>query len=715
LRRAVFIVACGVSGWASADPIAGRVVDDHGKPVAGASVSVGDVHATTDARGQFTVDAPLGTDVVVDKQGFATALGVSATATDDITLISEGHATESETIVVHGEPPPVAQGAAHLDRETLERLPGTGNDLVKSLSAMPGVAQFPLPLGSSGVVIRGSSPQDSNVLIDDFEVPALYHDIGFRSIIPSEAIDSLDYVPGGFDVAYGRATSGIVQLTTRSGGEQRAEQAEVSGADAGAMARGPLGRGSYFLAVRRSTIDKLLPALLPDGLDLSLTTVPRYYDLQLRFDYKLSNHWDVRVSSLGSDDALELYASRDQNADKRFANRTRFIRTTAAARYHDGPWTANLALSGIAEEQSFERGLYQYLHVSSPALSARTEVTRTGPITARVGAEATATRYGIDMAMPAGRVEGEPLKPDDPMDTSQRYEGTINSTNAAAWTSLGAAIANRAQLTAGVRLDAYTRVHDVAVQPRGELQITLSPTLTARIAAGMYSRPPEHQTELLEPMLKAERATQLIAGVAYKPIDGLRLQGSLYATDRSQMITRDGDHLANTGTGTTYGAELLGTYARGPWFAWLAYSYSHSTRVDTPGGDERLFDYDQPHDLNIAGSYKLGSWTFGARFRLHSGLPITPVTDAIFDSDANLYYPAYGAPGSERAPIHHQLDIRIDKTWNWGPVKMTKFLDIQNVYLNDSVVTYFYGFDYTQRAAFHSLPIIPTAGLRGEF
>src|SRR5262249_26138523 len=152
----------------------------------------------------------------------------------------------------------------------------------------------------------------------------------FRSIVPAEAIDSLDYVPGGFDVAYGRASSGIVQLTTRAGGDTRAEQAEVSGADAGAMARGPLGRGSYFLAVRRSTIDKLLPALLPDGLDLSLTTVPRYYDLQMRFDYKLSDHWNIRSSSLGSDDALELYASRDRNADKRFANRTRFIRTTTA-------------------------------------------------------------------------------------------------------------------------------------------------------------------------------------------------------------------------------------------------------------------------------------------------------------------------------------------------------------------------------------------------
>jgi hypothetical protein len=44
---------------------------------------------------------------------------------------------------------------------------------------------------------------------------------------------------------------------------------------------------------------------------------------------------------------------------------------------------------------------------------------------------------------------------------------------------------------------------------------------------------------------------------------------------------------------------------------------------------------------------------------------------------------------------------------------MTGFLDVQNVYLNDSVVTYFYSFDYSQRTAFKSLPLIPSLGLRG--
>jgi len=44
---------------------------------------------------------------------------------------------------------------------------------------------------------------------------------------------------------------------------------------------------------------------------------------------------------------------------------------------------------------------------------------------------------------------------------------------------------------------------------------------------------------------------------------------------------------------------------------------------------------------------------------------------------------------------------------------MTVFADIQNVYMNESVVTYFYSFDYSQKQAFKSLPIIPSLGLRG--
>ena len=150
-----------------------------------------------------------------------------------------------------------------------------------------------------------------------------------------------------------------------------------------------------------------------------------------------------------------------------------------------------------------------------------------------------------------------------------------------------------------------------------------------------------------------------------------------------------------------------------PWFTWLSYLVSHSTRIDHPGAPERPFTFDQPHSLNAAASWKRGHWQLGARFQLYSGLPFTPVMGSVFDSDRNVYVPLYDEPNSDRAPIHHQLDLRVDYTHSVGPLAVTGFVDVQNVYMNDSVVTYFYSYDYSQRVAFKSLPIIPSLGLRG--
>src|SRR5204863_3393213 len=133
---------------------------------------------------------------------------VTAGKLDDVVMLKAG--SNAETIEVSGEAPPASPGAAALDRKEPQRIPGTGNDIVRSLTAMPGVVNLQIPLGYSGVVIRGSSPQDSKVLIDDFEIPLLFHPLGIRAIVPAESVQSLTFIPGGFDVAYGRSSSGIV-------------------------------------------------------------------------------------------------------------------------------------------------------------------------------------------------------------------------------------------------------------------------------------------------------------------------------------------------------------------------------------------------------------------------------------------------------------------------------------------------------------------------
>ncbi len=715
-------------------PVTGRVVDTQGKPVRGARIGIEGTtdRVTSDANGRFILQAPIGAALVIDAEPYQTSLAnVTGQPLGDIVMLPS---SMGETIELKGEAPPAAPGAAQLDRTELQRVPGTGGDIVRALTVMPGVVNLQIPLGYNGVVIRGASPQDSKVLIDGFEVPVLFHNIGFRAITPAETIATLDFIPGGFDVAFGRASSGIVNLTTRSGGDKRAGQAEVSFIDGGIVGRGPAGKNTEVLfAVRRSTIDFVLPALIPDSVDLSLTTVPRYWDEQIRIDHRLDARWKLMLSSLGTDDIFELVASKQEDAkDKRFFNRTRFIRNTLAAKYHEGEWTADMGLSLLLQQFVFEIGSNQFIRNNLTSITPRVEVTRTMPeaiglkdVVWRTGGEVQVGRYGINLALPVEPREGEPMPEFDMDDVSTRFNDSVYTPDFAGWTAMTANLDAKTRVTTGLRADFFGRGMQLALQPRGEIQYKINKPWSLRLASGIYHRPPQFQSEILEKSLQTERSAQTIAGVQWEPREGIRAQLSGYYTDRTRLITRPvpkvsgttltDTSLGNFGRGTSVGGEFLATYRGGPWFGWLSYSYSHSTRQDAPDQPDRLFTYDQPHSLNAAVSWKKGKWQLGGRFQLYSGLPFTPALGSVFDSDRNVHIPIYADPNSDRAPIHHQLDLRVDRSWKAGPVKLTGFLDVQNVYMNTSVVTFFYNYDFTQRSAFESLPIIPSIGLRGEF
>src|SRR5258705_6593610 len=156
--------------------VSGRVIDSSGRPVRGAKVGIETTteRVVTDSEGRFTTKAPIGATLVVESKRFQVGIAtVTGEPLDDIVLLTD--AQSGETIEITGEAPAAAPGAASLDRGELQRVPGTGGDLVKALTVMPGGVNLQPPLGYNGVVIGGSSPQDSRVLVDDFEIPVLFH------------------------------------------------------------------------------------------------------------------------------------------------------------------------------------------------------------------------------------------------------------------------------------------------------------------------------------------------------------------------------------------------------------------------------------------------------------------------------------------------------------------------------------------------------------
>ena len=123
----------------------------------------------------------------------------------------------------------------------------------------------------------------------------------------------------------------------------------------------------------------------------------------------------------------------------------------------------------------------------------------------------------------------------------------------------------------------------------------------------------------------------------------------------------------------------------------------------------------------MLGSYRLGrGWEFGARYRIVSGSLDTPVLrapalSAVYAADAGSYSPLQGKAFSERLPLFHQLDIRVDKRWQFRDWRFSAYLDIQNVYNNAAVEGLAYNYNYSRQSYQTGIPIIPSLGMRGEF
>jgi hypothetical protein len=734
---ATFVPGSGVAFAQERAPIRGTVKDaTTGEPVPAATVfnqDTGDA-TVTDDDGNF--ELPSRTDgpgrlLVIDPSYQSAEVRFDGASAVAITLdpISLG----GEEIIIQEERDRATAGETTLRREEIVRVPGARGDALAAVKNLPGVANTQGFGPNAGVVIRGSSPADSRIFVDGFEIPILYHLGGIQSVLPSEMIDDLVYAPGAFGVELGRASGGAIHVASRKGARELAGFAEVSFINASTMLQGPLGKkGSFAFAARRSYIDALIPLVVPSDGSLAFTALPRYYDYQLRADYELTPDWRLSAFVFGSDDKFAVETDgQDPDQPSRFENTARFTRAIVSATYSKEGRYNKLSASALTQRTGLTLGDDRFLRVQPDSLAARDEA-RIGlarGVALLAGGEIETRDVAVRVKLPRPPREGDPSNPG--LSSETLIDTTIDrtQTNAGLWAALEVQPVSWLKTTAGVRVDDFRYNDETVVQPRVQARVKLSRSTSVLAAGGLYTRPPDNMDENLDRALDPERAWQASVGVEEKLARGVSLSATAYYIDRSDMIvaaaerdrgmSTDGSGTyVNAGVGRSYGAELL-LQARGDrFFGWAAYTYGRSERRDHPMDATRLFDSDQTHNLIVLGSIKLGrgnKWQLGGRFQLTSGTPYTPVMGAVYDSDRNAYDPEYGRVNSQRNAAQHQLDVRLDRSFAFQAFQLSAYLDVANVYVNPPVVGHDYNTNYTERTETTGIPILPSIGVRGEF
>ncbi len=641
--------------------------------------------------------------------------------------------------VVRGRRPPREVTRREITRREITRIPGTGGDALRSVQNLPGMARAP---GISGaLIVRGSSPGDSRFFFDQHPVPLLYHFGGLTSVINSDLLERIDFFPGNYSVRYGGATGGIVEVTPRAPAVDRFHgYVDADVFDISALVETPVSEDwSVAVSARRSYIDGIINLVMPDNGGFSFTLAPRYYDYQLIADYHPSSKTNLRLFAYGSDDRLVLVSGDITVENPNFSGDL-----AVAISFHqlqarlDTELTERLGNSlNVAVGYQLSRSrfgeLFQF-DLDAVPIYVRDElefkpgealILRTG-----LDSEVNFAKYTI-RAPDLIPMEGEPMDPLTANTQTLELEGRDWFARPGWYVEAEVRPIPSLRLINGLRLDYYQRIEQLAVDPRFAARFELFSGTLLKGGVGLFHQVPDEASSeppFGNPDIGLVGAIHYSAGVEQKLTENIEvgLEGfykdiSGLVVSSTELMDRGGERVQerfnNDGTGRVYGLEfLLKHHPTDRFFGWISYTLMKSSRIDHPGDDPRLFDFDQTHILTIVASAVLGrGWEAGLRFRLVSGNPITPVNGAVYDADSDIYLPIFGRTNADRLPIFHQLDLRIDKTWDLKALALSVYVDVQNVYNQRNPEGYDYLYDYSQRRYFYGLPLIPSFGFKLEY
>ncbi len=722
-----------------------------GLPVIGAPVQMdGERFAVSDEAGVFRFDgvAPGRHRLEIDDPEcapFDASFEVVAGRTTRLGYALDPRGKQDvEEVIIRSERLEQEVSDTVLEMDEVKKIPGTQGDVLKIVQSLPGVARN-LAFGAGGglgVIIRGASPEDSIVLIDDHNVPLLYHFGGLKSVLNSDMLKRIDFLPGGFGAEYGQAIGGVVDVQTLScTHEQYDGYVELSMLDAGFFVMGPVGEDVGFVAAaRRSTVDLWLPHVI-EGFDgFELTVAPVYYDYQVKLDWSPTPGDRLSLLAFGSSDELRLLMEKPPTGDAAFRGdfgmlihfHRVHLRWTHAPQASD--WDLRLSLVGGWDHGEFDAGPY-FMRSEIPSLRLRADVTWQISRRWKLLGGVRAGLIGFDLSYLFVRPPKEGTIPGQ-FHTLEEVEGgeTWLVYDGGAYMSVGVEPMDGMLISGGVRFDGYRYgdYGDWAVMPRLTFKHELRDGTIFKAGVGLYYQAPG-EDELSEnfgnPDLEMERAVHYTLGIEQELPFKSSLDLTFFYKSLDRLSVPDEEKTySNAGIGKVAGLEiLLRRELAGGLFGWLAYTLMRSQRRDGPGKLWRLFSYDQTHILTLVAGYQLftsekqrnhgqrSGWEFGLRFQLVSGNPSTPILGGIFDADYDTWLPIPGPVNSERMPLYHRLDLRVDYTWAFVYWALSVFLDVQNVYNYQSIEGMQYNYDFSERAYFRGLPILPALGVRGSF
>jgi hypothetical protein len=202
--------------------------------------------------------------------------------------------------------------------DQVKRLPAIGGevDLLKVLQLLPGVQSG--GEGTSGLYVRGGSPDQNLMLLDGVPLYSVNHLFGFFSVFNADAVKSMSITKGGFPARFGGRLSSILEIHMKDGHmKEYHADATVSIIASKLTVEGPIvkDKASFMISSRRTYLDILIKPIIAraNNNNPDVTTDPRYYfyDLNGKLNWKISDKDRIYLSAFTGKDDFGIASSNN--------------------------------------------------------------------------------------------------------------------------------------------------------------------------------------------------------------------------------------------------------------------------------------------------------------------------------------------------------------------------------------------------------------------
>lgn len=697
----------------------------------------------TDERGNFQLALPVGRySVEVSVLGFETAVLYNinlSSGNAQVLLIELDERVQSldEVVVGFGRSARATDmvtplATQKLTSEEIRVNPGGNFDVSKVIQVLPGVAGG-TTANRNDIIVRGGGPSENVYYLDGIEIPVLNHfqtqgaSGGATGILNVSFINDVQLTSSAFDSRYDNALASTFVIKQRNGNPDKfGGNMRLSGSEFAATLEGPMSVNTTFLAsARRSYLKYLF-----EVLDLPIR--PDYWDFQYKVNHKVDDKTELNFIGIGALDNFRLVAPKNSDAENEYILRSnplidQWNYTVGASwkrlidnGYYTIALSRNMFSNGARryEDNVAESGDKLFdLRSHEIENKLRVDVDRfVNGWKFSYGGSAQYVKYDADLfntvrlgvPNPDGG-EGLPTQ-------------TINSSTAIDFFKMGLYahgskyfFDDKLLLSGGLRSDVNTFT-DLgmnalrSLSPRFSLSYALGTQWNVSGSVGSYYKLPSYTAlgyrapngELANRSLEYINAIHYTLGTQFAPRNDFRFTFEAFYKDYGNypVSVADGISMANIGTdfntigneayiasgdGRVYGVEA---YAQQKLVRNLFYVLSATVYKSEFSGADGVFrpsTWDYGYVVSGTLGYKFKrDWDLGLKYRIAGGQPYTPFdmasSQALYLTTGRGVYD-YSQLNSETLPLFQQLDIRVDKKFNFRSTSLVLFADFQNAFL----------------------------------